>query len=270
VTALARTDGGWRCAIAGEDDEREISARIVIAAFGSWERGPLPAGRDKAHAASDLLAFKAHFRDCGLRAGLMPLLTFPGGYGGMVHTDDGRATLSCCIRRDALARCRQRFRTAQAGEAVAAHITASSRGARDALFGARRDGPWLSAGPIRPGIRKRHADGVYYVGNIAGEAHPVVAEGISMAMQSAWLLCTRLIARQADIARAGALGEIGAAYAADWDAAFALRVRAAAVFAQFAMRPAAATLALPLIRRFPEILTIGAHLSGKARMVAAA
>ena len=54
-------------------------------------------------APSDLFAFKAHFRDSDLPAGLMPLLAFPGGYGGLVHSDAGRTSLSCCIRRDALA-----------------------------------------------------------------------------------------------------------------------------------------------------------------------
>jgi flavin-dependent dehydrogenase len=268
--ALARAGGGWRCTIADKSGVKEIAARIAIAAHGSWERGPAPAPAFKSHAAADLIAFKAHFRNSALAAGLMPLVTFPGGYGGMVATDDGRVTLSCCIRRDALARCRQRYRTAQAGEAVLAHVTASSRGAREALSHARRDGPWLSAGPIRPGIRRRYDGGVFFAGNIAGEAHPVVAEGISMAMQSAWLLCSRLIARQDDVARAGALDAVGAAYAADWNAAFAMRVRAAAVFAQFAMRPAASTLALPVLRRFPDILTFGAQLSGKARAVVAA
>ena len=27
----------------------------------------------------------------------MPLMVFPGGYGGMVHSDHGRVSLSCCI-----------------------------------------------------------------------------------------------------------------------------------------------------------------------------
>jgi flavin-dependent dehydrogenase len=144
---------------------------------------------------------------------------------------------------------------------------------RDTLEGARSDGAILSAGPIRPGIRARYADGIFFVGNIAGEAHPIVAEGISMAMQSAWLLCRRLIAQPAAAPRA--LAGIGQAYAADWDAAFALRLRAAALFANVATRPGPPALLLLLLllllKRFPDILTFGAHLTGKAKdMVAAA
>ena len=58
--------------------------RMVIAACGSWNaKGifALPAAPPKP---SDLFAFKAHFSQSRLPAGLMPLLAFPGGYGGLV------------------------------------------------------------------------------------------------------------------------------------------------------------------------------------------
>src|ERR1700683_2580756 len=125
----------------------------------------------------------------------MPLIAFPGGYGGMVHSDGGRVSLSCCVRRDRLGGLRAGHSSDAAGDAVLSHILDSCRGVRDALEAARRDGPWLAAGPLRPGIRVRGNGGICAVGNAAGEAHPVVAEGISMAMQSAWLLTRRLIAR---------------------------------------------------------------------------
>lgn len=270
VAGLRRSARGHACRIVCKGEGRTLEGRIVVAAYGSWERGPLPAQASRARAASDLIAFKAHFRASRLLANLMPLLVFPGGYGGMVHSDGGRVSLSCCIRRDQLTALRQRHRGASAGEAVVRHITDSCAGVRDALDGARTDGAILSAGPIRPGIRRRYADGIFYAGNIAGEAHPIVAEGISMAVQSAWLLCRRLLAQSGATASPQALAEIGQAYAADWDAAFALRLRAAALFANVAMRPGAAALALPLLRRFPELLTFGAQLSGKARDLVAA
>ena len=53
-----------------------------------------------ARRASDLFGFKAHFRNVNLPAQLMPLLAFPGGYGGMVHANDGLVSISCCIRSD--------------------------------------------------------------------------------------------------------------------------------------------------------------------------
>ena len=63
----------------------------------------------------------------------MPLLSFPGGYGGMVHTDHDCVSLSCCIRRDRLARCRRELPGASAGDAVLAYIMRSCAHVRDAL-----------------------------------------------------------------------------------------------------------------------------------------
>ena len=126
----------------------------------------------------------------------MPLLAFPGGYGGMVNTDGGRVSLSCCIRRDTLRAMPERVWTARAPPRPCC-ITSSrpARASATPCTGHARPGAGLSAGPIRPGIRDRHADGMFRIGNCAGEAHPIVAEGISMAMQSAALLCRLLIAR---------------------------------------------------------------------------
>src|SRR5262249_52630364 len=133
-----------------------------------------------------------------LPASLMPLLSFPGGYGGMVHCDSGRMSLSCCVRRDWVERSRQVYPRVSAAEAVFHHIHASCRGVREALSHASLDGEWLSVGPIRPGIRGCGSEGIFLVGNAAGEAHPAIAEGISMAMQSAWLLCQQLTAKRGD------------------------------------------------------------------------
>lgn len=250
-----------------------LQTRIVIAAHGSWEPGSMPTQSSRyPPRASDLFAFKAHFRDGKLPFGLMPLLIFPDGYGGMVQIDRGRVSLSCCIRRNALKRCRRKWGDAgdhaRAAEAVFAHIQASCRGVREALFGATLDGAWLSAGPIRPGIRPFGYEGIFTVGNAAGEAHPIVAEGISMAIQSAWLLCEHLVGRK-DAALAAnareALAAIGCAYERSWRKNFGTRIHAAALFAHLGMRPVTAKLVVALLKRAPTILTLGAHWSGKTQ-----
>jgi hypothetical protein len=105
------------------------------------------------------------------------------------------------------------------------------------------------------------------VGNCAGEAHPVIAEGISMALQGAWLLANGLRAwRPASDPRA-ALGAVAQAYAAAWRRAFVPRLYAAAAIAHWAMRPAAVAGALPLLGWFPGLLSWGARLSGKTTAV---
>jgi flavin-dependent dehydrogenase len=231
----------------------ELRARVVVAAHGSWDAGHLPTQRVRRSArASDLFGFKARFEGGQLQPGLMPLLAFPGGYGGLVHTDHGRVSLSFCVRRDRLERCRRDLPRLTAGEAVLAHIKQACAGVRNALEGAVLEcQSWRSAGPMQPGIRGTSREGIFLVGNAAGEAHPVVAEGISMALQSGWLLARRLIEGNA------------AAYAGDWRRSFAWRIHAAAAVAHWAMRPSAVALTLPLLRAFPPILTAGARQSGK-------
>jgi flavin-dependent dehydrogenase len=248
VSSLTAMPDGRVCRL---EDGREIMARTVIAACGSWNpKGEfaVPAGDSKP---SDLFAFKAHFSQGRLPGGLMPLLAFPGGYGGLVQTDSGRTSLSCCIRRDVLAQTRRRH-GGKAALAVLAHILETTRGAHEALSDASLEDNFLSVGPIHPGIRARVRDGIFFTGNIAGEAHPVIAEGISMAIQSSGLLARLLIAGRSED------------YAAEWKRHFGARIRAASVFAHLAMRGSTRAASLAAIRRAPAILGWGARLSGKA------
>jgi flavin-dependent dehydrogenase len=264
ASALRRAGRDTVCTIEADGRSNELMAPLIIAAHGSWEHGPLPTQAAAPHRPADLLGFKAHFTNSDLPSDLMPLLAFPGGYGGMVHTDGGRVSLSCCLRRDTLQQSRSVLSHSRAAETVLHHIRSSCAGVRDALKPATLDDSWLSAGPIRPGVRDRYTDGIFRVGNCAGEAHPIVAEGISMAMQSAALLCRLLIAGKA----AGQQPEeIGSRYAAEWDRVFAPRIRASSLFATLAMSPAAAGLGLPLMKSFPGLLTFGAHLSGKTNQI---
>jgi flavin-dependent dehydrogenase len=267
ASKLIRHSDGYACTIAAQGRSIELIAPIVIAAHGSWENGTLPTQTMVEHKSSDLLAFKTHFRDCDLPDDLMPLLAFPGGYGGLVHSDSGRVSLSCCIRRDRLQACREIYGKRRAAAAVLAHIKASCIGVRHALSNASLESLWLSAGPIQPGIRKCTSNGIFLVGNCAGEAHPVVAEGISMAMQSAGLLCRRLILKQDDVVAGRGMDEIGRSYAAAWKTAFAPRIRAAGLFAKLAGSPIAASLLGPMMKRFPKVLSVGAELSGKSNQV---
>jgi menaquinone-9 beta-reductase len=270
---LRRDGTTFRCRARSDAGETlDVETPVVIAAHGSWDAGTLPSQAPKRAAArADLLGFKAHFRNAALPEGLMPLLAFPGGYGGMVHTDDGRVSLSCCVRRDRLQALRQAADgqpgDGPAGDAVLRHIMAHCRHADIALRQAVRDETWLAAGPLRPGIRVRPQGGLFLVGNAAGEAHPVVAEGIAMAMQGAGLLAARLIAWATAGRPRGGLDEVAQDYAAAWRRAFAPRLRVAAVVAHWAMRPPAVHGVLPALRCFPNLLAWGARLSGKATRV---
>src|SRR6185503_5388434 len=100
--------------------------------------------------------------------------------------------------------------------------------------------------PIRPGIGTLQRDGIYAVGNAAGEAHPIVAEGIGMAIGSAALLCDALLSIP-DRQRAAA------AYERAWRARFSTRVHASSVFARLAMSRRAARWSARIITRVPAL-----------------
>ncbi|MEP6787972.1 MAG: NAD(P)/FAD-dependent oxidoreductase [Acidobacteriota bacterium] len=267
VVDISKTDDGFISRIESKETAvtEDISSRIVIAAHGSWEIGPLPTQpKRQPLKASELLGFKAHFQNSALPKDLMPMIVFPGGYGGMVTCDSGFTSISCCVQNDMLQTVRGHNPNKKAGEAVQQHIIENCEGVRDALSGAKLSGEWLSAGPIRPGIRVRSKDGIFIVGNAAGESHPIIAEGISMAIQSAWLLCEKLI--QVPLAEwtPESLRTIANAYDRDWLRAFAPRIRAANLFAYLAMNRGSHGVMSRLMVTFPSILTLGARMSGKA------
>ena len=265
VLRVGGAPGQQRCTVRDGDSGRlqVLCSRVVILAHGSWE--PLPAARAAqrlARGGSDLLAFKATFEGASLAAGLLPVLAFEGGYGGMVLADRGQLTLACCIRADRLDALRRARPGLAAGDVVQAMLQRDCAGVRQVLHGARRCGAWLASGPLRPGVRLRADDTVFRIGNAAGEAHPIIGEGISMALQSAWLLCAALLsAAPGDAWQADAATR----YAAAWRRHFVPRLRLAAVLAHLAMRPAAASALLSLLARWPALLTQAAVFSGKLR-----
>lgn len=220
-------------------DGAGIQAGTVIRAHGSWQRNARPKP-------SDLFGFQAHFSGGALPPATIVLIPFPGGYGGLVERAQGRSTFACCIRRDRLQAIRDGG--TPAGESVLRHAMHACPTLGEALATATLDEPWLGAGPLHPGMRPLCVDGAYSIGNAAGEAHPVVGEGIAMAMQSAALLAQCLLQ--------------GGDYARLWRRRFALRLRVSAGLAHLAMLPGASALA-PLLGGMPRLITAAALLSGK-------
>ncbi len=247
-------------------DSHMLRAPVLIMANGSWERDP-GGTRPVVRRAGDLFAFKTTFSRPSLPPGVLPVISFEGGYGGLVIAENGLLILAGCIRRDVLKAWRTLAPGQTAGEAFEAYLRHTTEPLRQALRGARRESPWLGSGPIQTGIRSpwRSSDGRLMIGNAAAEAHPIIGEGISMAMQSAWLLCSRLI----DAGRAGgsahALRHASIKYANQWKRTFAPRVHLAAAVARMAMKPSLVPLVWPLIGHAPALLTTIARGVGKAR-----
>lgn len=260
--------GKWRCEVCAVNTKALLTlhAPVAVDAHGSWE--PLPSERlQHVCNVSDLLAFKANFSGASLPPGLLPVLSFEGGYGGMVLADQGLLTLACCIRRDRLTALRQAFPGTSAGEVVEALLKRECAGVRAALLSATRIGAWLGTGPLAPGIRLRADDPVFRIGNAAAEAHPIIGEGMSMAFQSAWLLCAHLIDAgiQPTLRDVTWQRSVSQAYAKDWHRQFSRRLRLASVLAHLAMRPALAVPLMALVRVWPGLLPLAAIWGGKTR-----
>jgi 2-polyprenyl-6-methoxyphenol hydroxylase-like FAD-dependent oxidoreductase len=188
----------------------------------------------------------------------------------MVVADGGVMTIACCVRRDRLSALRGAAPGERAGNAVQTWLQDSCAGVRQALRGAVRDGPWLTSGPLDPGARITAKDAMFRIGNAAGEAHPILGEGMSMALQSAALLSSHLLDRQPYAPVPDGLQQIkiARAYKAAWHKAFAPRLRLAAVFAHLAMHPETSSLLMHLVNTWPSVLTRGARWGGKARLPA--
>ena len=258
-------------AVAPRNFVRTLRAPVVVDAHGSWERrssiagAGAPSGARTRRVGSDLLAFKTSFRNASLAAGLLPVISLNGLYGGMVVAEAGRLTLACCVRRDMLEKCRSRAAGLTAGGAVEAFLRHSCRGLAEALAGAQREGPWLSVGPVRPGISLHPPTAPLRVGNAAGEVHPLIGEGIGMALQSADILAGYLVRGFGRNRNANDLSQLYRQYSSAWRRVFMPRLSVAAAYAHLAMSPALTACAGALLARRPELLNLAARLAGKNR-----
>ena len=242
--ALQRVADGFLCRAAARRGAPVfgVHARTVVAAHGSWEPGGLATQPPHLRPApGDLLAFKATFRG-RLPEHTIVLSLLPCGYAGLVERGDRQVTYACCIQRDALERLRKPGRPAAAS--------------LPRVDGFAQETPWLAAGPLRPGKRPLYRDGVFAIGNAAGEPHSVVGEGIAMAMHSAALLCEPLSAALAGGISGAAELAVARGYAWRWRRDLAFRLWASARLAALAMQPP--SIAAKLLHRAPAMLTLAA------------
>jgi 2-polyprenyl-6-methoxyphenol hydroxylase-like FAD-dependent oxidoreductase len=200
---------------------------------------------------------------------VMNMLVFPDGYAGMVNSDGGFLSYSFCVRRDRLEVLRNSSPGRIAGDVIHDYILESCPAARPFFASAKQEEGWLSTGPLRPGLRSRYDGGVFSLGNAAGEAHPTIADGISMSLQAAWLLARSLGDKQSQSLTCPELDEAGRMYDREWLKAFRLRIRAAGVFAWLSLNRRNHALLLLAVRAFPGLLTLGARLGGIVEEVVA-
>ena len=238
---------------------RRRAPRLVVAAHGSWEplRRNAPSAASRARP-SDLFAFKANFRPPRSTPTCCPCSRSPAATAAWSSPTTASPLSPAASAPIGCGRVRAAMPGRRAGDAFESMLRAECTGVAAALAGATRTAPGSRPARSARACGSRQSDGLFRVGNAAGEAHPIVGEGISMALQSAFLLAAligparrRLLDR-----RLGGRGASDAQreYAALWRRRFARRLPLAAGFAHIAMRPALAAAAWPLVRPWPGIL----------------
>lgn len=268
ATSIEGSAGHFRCHIrkTGAAESLVLSAPLLIDAHGSWQALQQDNRERQSHGQGDLLAFKADFTGTGLEQGVLPVLSFPGGYGGMVVTDHGAVTIAFCIQRRTLAQARAGFPGHRPQESAAQWVMSHCEAVRQMLHGAAQETKWVAAGPIHPGIRIGQASqSAFPVGNAAGETHPIIGEGVSMALQSAVLLADLIAPHKEWASDPRWQATMRREYASAWRGHFTNRIRLAALFAHTAMRPAMCRSLFPLLQRYPGLLSQFARWSGKVR-----
>lgn len=249
AVALERRGARFRCRATDGRSDFIVEARAVVAAHGTE---PSRAGEP------DLLAFKAHFSDCEVPPGAVVIVPFGGGYGGLLSLPGGFATFACCVRRAALQEIRRGHARVGAGASVLAHAMETNERLGAAFARARLAGPWIGAGPLRPGNHATQRDGIFFAGNAAGEVAPLVGKGISIAVESGVALAAALDAALARGYSAAAQREAARRYARAWRAIFVRRHRSAGALAALALHPLAARA---LVRLPPRLVTLAAAWS---------
>ena len=108
--------------------------------------------------------------------------------------------------------------------------------------------------------------GPFRIGNAAGEAHPIIGEGMSMALQAARLLTHYLVARgKPNGAAMAQQRDVARQYETQWRRQFEPRLLFAAGFAHMAMRPRTTVPLIVLAQAWPGMLTLGARIKTPMR-----
>jgi flavin-dependent dehydrogenase len=181
----------------------------------------------------------------------------------MVTTDDGFASISACVERSTIEKLRRNAGAKDVGPLFEEHLLSNIEQLNVVLDGSRRVGKWLTAGVVVPEGHTRSRDGILAVGNAAGESHPIVAEGISMAIQGAGVLHSVLEGIDPKSIDEALLDHLADEYDRRWRSIFARRIRFASAAASAAMSHRSRPLLAAILTKFPRLLTAGTRMSGK-------
>jgi flavin-dependent dehydrogenase len=176
VERLEASEGGWRLRLRGGES---VEAKMAFLATGkhdviAWERN---GGRQ-----TDLVGFKMHWKlepgQTEMLRGVMELILFRGGYGGLSLIEGETANLCVVVRR-------KRLRELGGWTHFLAAMQQECPALRDRLRGAVAC--WLkplAVSPIPYGYLRGTSDGMWRVGDQAAVIPSFTGDGMSIALHS--------------------------------------------------------------------------------------
>ena len=184
-----RLDGWTAVAIDSErltlqrgEESRELTARVIVGAWGRWGRFDQTLGRafvrDRAHRS---FGFKRHYLATHASSSI-DLHSFPGGYLGVNQVEGGITNICGLVHADRLAGHKGRW------DAFVETIRTESR-SLDALYAAHQPAQeeFLSSDPVIFRARSAVEGGIVMIGDASGIVDPLTGNGMAMAVQSAFL-----------------------------------------------------------------------------------
>ena len=244
-------DGVWVRGVRGsladgfvvEAAEEAYRARCVLGAFG--KRSLLDRALDRSYLdrRSPFVAFKAHFESIDL-ADVIELHSFPGGYCGLSHVEDGRVNACWIAHEDILKETGSpdaMIERTLSQNAVLARRLGQMRRVSDSFLA-------VSQVIFRP--KGAWAGDVCMIGDTAGMIAPMCGDGMSMALRAAELAAPRVAAFLDGDLSADALK---AQHTRTWRREFGTRMRLGRWLHHAYCRPALARWGVETCRRVPSL-----------------
>ncbi len=188
------------------------------------------------HIKPELVGFKAHLRGVDMDIGFCEIYSFPGGYAGLSHVENGLFNLCFLIKAATV-----RSIGGDAVELVEQVVTRNKRAAVT-LRNAAAIGDWLAVSIDSFGRKNRTpATNLFTVGDAAAFIDPFTGSGMVMAFESSAVLAHAITSNSAS-------GEqIAREYQSAYKNKFAHRLRVCSLLRHTAFMPSVATAVVSLL-----------------------
>jgi flavin-dependent dehydrogenase len=245
VTSIEREgDGPFRVGLACGGEARDVTARLVIGAFGKRSRLDRALDRDERARGGGFVAFKMHHEGADLDD-WVELHAFDGGYCGMSHVEGGLVNVCLIARASALRESggsydRMRDGVMRTNPALAARLERLAPVMERPVSIAQVT--FRTKGPL--------GRGVLMVGDTAAMIAPLCGDGMAMALRAAELV-TPLADRY--LAGATSFEALERAWTRRWRREFTARLAVGRALQSGLFRPRVARAGLAVLARVPAV-----------------